>query len=157
MHMEDPQKRLVGGKQYARALLAKAGLYSTATTIGCVGLVCLAGALYIPIMGQDSYAKLFHPDEATLMGFFCLSGLSGALFLGAMGATATLVKRAKTMEPVALLTHRKGAHLPEARTLVRASNLPQTELLRAVEQTLDPPAEQLLRAGQDHNVNGSTR
>ena len=154
MCMEDPQKRLVDGKQYVRTQLTKAGLYSTATAIGCVGLVCLAGALFIPVMGQDSYAKLFHPDESTLMLFFCLSGLSGALFLGAMGATATLVKRAKTMEPVALLTHRNGVHLPEARTLIRASNLPQTDLLRAAGQTSNPPADQLLRAGQDYSANG---
>jgi len=155
---EEPQRRLVTGKHFLRLLLAKAGLYSTAVVIGCGGIVCLAGALFIPILGTDSYAKRFHPDEITLMGFYCLSGLSGALFLGAMAAATTLVKKMNKMEPVSLLTCRNANHLPEAETLVRGSNLPltipETELLRAAGSGLETPATQLLRAGRDHFRNG---
>lgn len=149
MSTEKPQKRLVGWKQYLMTLMEKGGLYSSAVVVGCSGLVCLLGALTIPILGPDSHSSRFHPDEPTLISLLFLSGLSGALSCGALWATTALFKKAKRIEPVTPITRHNTGYLAEAETLVRAADTPPTdrqELLRAAGQGSATPATELLRA-----------
>ena len=62
----------------------------------------------------------------------------------------SMFKKAQRIEPVALLKRQSVIPLPEAETLVRASELPpshqQAELLRAAPQGSETPVAELLRA-----------
>jgi len=156
MNVQEPQKRLVGWKQYLRTAGAIVFGKSFALAFRWAGLACFGFSVFTFVLwggNSDINGGPIHNQLLPLM----IGSLSLGLFLGGMGIARTLFKRVEKIEPVELLTKHNAKHLPEVETLVRGSEspalAPQNELLRATEQGSETPPEQLLRAstttGQD--------
>jgi len=157
MSAQEPQKRLVGWKQYLRTVGTIFFGKSFAMAFRWGGLICFGFAVFTFALlggGSDINGGPIHNHLLPLL----IGSLSLGLFLGGMGVAQTLFKKVEKIEPVELLTKQNAKHLPEVETLVRGSESPaiepQNELLRATGQGVETPPEQLLRAAKTTGQDG---
>ena len=154
-----PQKRLVSKGQYLWIMGMKTTLYVAATGVVCLGLAGLVLNIYGSWDDVSRTAGSTDLETAIPLGRFTPTDHIYFLVLGAILSVTCLAiiwlgksmfKKAQRVEPVALLKRQSVIPLPEAETLVRASDLPpshqQDELLRAAPQGSETPAAELLRA-----------
>jgi hypothetical protein len=144
---EKPQKRLVSKRRYACMVVSRT------TLLVCSVLFALEGArdVFGIVKSIGTLAGQGLNFNFPLVLLLCVATLipPGMIFVA-----FCLWKKERTIERVAPITKLTiGVALPEAETLVRASDLPpshqQTELLRATQYGKETPAEELLRASTD--------
>jgi len=154
MHTEKPQKRLVGWKRYLMTLADRCLSYTAATFTACSGLAFLLGSLTLLWRSAHRAGGI----SQFVPGLFIGGAVLFAVGMGALSCAKSMLDNADKIERVELLTRHNTGHLPEAETLVRASDRfdtdQQSELLRAAGQSTQTPPEQLLRATQENSRNG---
>ena len=132
-----PQKRLVSRGLYLRLLGKRTVLSSSASGIGCMGVLLLLVSGFSLVR----FAVFHQVLNQSIYGFcFAVIGSAGAGTM-ALRIARNLLKEAKAIERVAPVTRHNTGLLSEVETLVRAFDPPRThqqsELLRAAEQGPD--------------------
>ena len=143
-------RKIVSKGAYVKAQ-GKRGMLAVFAAI--LWLVTLFGLWLIGLFFYQIITGLLRSDTmliAFLPICFIVILATGLLtFVFGMLAKKT-TKAVKTIDPGVPLTHAKTADLPAPDSLVRASSKPlqaqKAVLLRAVEQEIDTPPEQLVRA-----------
>ncbi len=143
--------RLVSKGQYLKTLGEKGVTHVAGAFFGLLGVSFFLISLFslYGCFSSGSFSKVF----------IFIAVVSLILSLGAFCGCKSFFTSAQEIETVAPITRHNTGHLPEAETLVRASNLPpshqQAELLRAAQTGQETPAEELLRATQGNRDNAS--
>jgi hypothetical protein len=136
----------------------KAVLYMAAIAVVCLGIGMFVANIFDTVHDAFLTAGQYEPETAIPLGRFTPNGQIYFLVLGAILSVVCLAviwigkaifKKAQRIEPVALRRKQSAIPLPEAETLVRASDSPPTdsqELLRGARQGSETPVNELLRA-----------
>jgi hypothetical protein len=143
---EKPLKHLVHKGRYVWVMTLRATLMSTAVLLLIFGVTAIILSYWINSTGL--YYWLGSTGLQTEQ--FCALVAPAIIFLA-----FRVYKWERHIERVKLITTQNLDLIPPEDCLVRASDLPpsqqKAELLRAVRQGAETPAEELLRAGQGSN------
>ena len=155
---QKPERRTVGKSQYLWIMGIKTVLYSTSISLVCLGIGMFAANIFGTVHDAFLMPGRFGPEHAIPLGqftpnvqnyFLALGVVTGAVCLAIAWFGKAMFKKAQRIEPVALIRKSSAIPLPEAETLVRASDTPPTdrqELLRGTGKGSETPVMELLRA-----------
>ncbi len=144
MSTDQPLKRLVSTGRYVRLLTERTSLTLGAIFSLSVGMITLFAAV-------TSLLTAFNRQLPIGPAIFLeVGGVLACISAGMFFTAFRFYKKERKIERVAPITRQNAHLLPSKDSLVRASDVPasqlQTELLRAAQYGTATPADELLRA-----------